>query len=61
MRHYMRMTTQIAKFINLFPDQIVEEDNIVDDRYHALADVPLLVIDWSEEEVINLLYINLTY
>lgn len=42
------------KSVNLFliPNQIVEEENnIVDDTYNTVANLPLLVIDWNKEEV----------
>lgn len=45
--HYMRMNAQFVKSINFFlvPNQIVEDDNILDEKYNALANVSLPVID----------------
>lgn len=57
MRHYIQMTTQFVKIINLFPvlDQIVEEeDTLVDPRYDVVANFPMPLIDQSEEEVNDL-------
>lgn len=57
MRHYMRITTQFVRSINLFPvpNQIVEEDDtIFDERFNAMANFLLSLIDQDEEEVTNL-------
>lgn len=49
----MRIIAQFVKSINLFQvlDQIFEDDNILDEKYNALANVLLPVIDQAEEEV----------
>lgn len=47
----MRMIAGFVKYIDLFPvpDQIVKDNNILDKKYNALINVPLLVIDWAKE------------
>lgn len=46
----------MIKSIKLFlvPDQIIEDDNLLDERYNSLVDMHLLVIDLTEDEVIDL-------
>lgn len=52
----MRMVAQFVWSINLFlmPDQIVEDDTIIDERFNVMADFSLPLIDWDEEEVNDL-------
>lgn len=53
----MCINTYFVKIVNLFPmlDQIVEDKNtVIDLRFDPIANLPLPLIDWDEEEVNNL-------
>lgn len=52
----MRMMIKFVKSIDLFmiPDQVVDDERTLDEGYNALTKVPLPVIDWTEQEVIDL-------
>lgn len=52
----MRMTTKFVNSINLYPvpDQIVEDENVLDESYNPLINLLLLMIDQDELEVMDL-------
>lgn len=52
----MRMTTKFIKSIDFFlvPNQVVEDDSVLDERYNVVAKVTFPVIDWKEPEVTDL-------
>lgn len=57
MRHYMRMTVQFLRRVQLFPvpDQVEEDEStLVHPRYPAVADLAIPSINWDEQEVKDL-------
>lgn len=53
----MRMITYFINMVNLFPvqDQVEEDERmVIYPQYNIVANLPLPMIDWDEQEVDNL-------